>query len=121
MNENWLFIKTPDYYGKPEIIEFDQSVIKYFELESDGESLMKIANRNREENITEIEHKFINPNRIRFFRNGKIHKVLSETESITEDCVFENANGISHLNPFILLSILSISFSVSVALPPTCI
>ena len=91
MRENWLFIKTPDHYGNPEIIEFNDNIINHFNVEkSDGISLMKIATENRKEKLNEVEHKFINPNRIRFFRNGKIHKVLSETESITEDCIFEN-------------------------------
>ena len=91
MRENWLFIKTPDHYGNPEIIAFNDNIINHFNVEkSDGISLMKIANENRKEKLNEVEHKFINPNRIRFFRNGKIHKVLSETEFITEDCIFEN-------------------------------
>ena len=91
MRENWLFIKTPDHYGNPEIIAFNDNIINQFNVEkSDGISLMKIANENRKEKLNEVEHKFINPNRIRFFRNGKIHKVLSETEFITEDCIFEN-------------------------------
>ena len=91
MKENWLFIKTPDHYGKPEIIQFDKNVIDYFNVEkNDGISLITIINENRNEKLGETEYKFINQNRIRFFRNGKIYKVLSDEKSITEDCIFEN-------------------------------
>ena len=91
MKENWLFIKTPDHYGKPEIIQFDDNVIDYFTVEkNDGISSMKIVNENRNEKLSETEYKFINENRIRFFRNGKIYKVLSDEETITEDCIVED-------------------------------
>jgi polynucleotide 5'-kinase involved in rRNA processing len=91
MKENWLFIKTPDHYGKPEIIQFDENVIDYFNVEKkDGISLITIINENRNEKLSETEYKFINQNRIRFFRNGKIYKVFSDEKSITEDCIFEN-------------------------------
>ena len=91
MKENWLFIKTPDHYGNPKIIELENGIINYFDVEkNDGNTLLKIGIENRIEKLAEVEHKFINQNRIRFFRNGKIHKVLSEKEAITEDCIFEN-------------------------------
>ena len=91
MKENWLFIKTPDHYGKPEIIQFDDNAIDYFTVEkNDGISSMKIVNENRNEKLSETEYKFINENRIRFFRNGKIYKVLSDEETITEDCIVED-------------------------------
>ena len=91
MKENWLFIKTPDHYGNPEIIEFNDNIINHFRVEKNDENnLSKIETENRNEKLVEVEHKFINPNRIRFFRNGKIHKILSEKEAITEDCIFEN-------------------------------
>ena len=72
MRENWLFIKTPDQYGNPEIIEFDDNIINHFHVENTDGALTKIATENRKEKLNEVEHKFINPNRIRFFRNGKI-------------------------------------------------
>ena len=91
MKENWLFIKTPDHYGKPEIIEFDQNEIKHFWVEKGRDrSLVKIAEENTNEQISKVKLKRVNLNRIRFFRNGKIYKVLSDNESVTEDCVFEN-------------------------------
>lgn len=89
MKENWLFIKTPDHYGNSEIIQFDENIIDYFVVEK-VDKICLIKNENRNEKLSETEHKFINQNRIRFFRKGKIHKVLSDEKSITEDCIFEN-------------------------------
>ena len=91
MKENWLFIKTPDDYGSAEIIQFDDNTIYNFTVEkSDGVSLLKTVNENRNEKLSETEYKFVNQNRIRFFRNGKIHKVFSDEKTITEYCIFEN-------------------------------
>lgn len=89
MKENWLFIKTADHYGNSEIIQIDGDIIDYFVVEKIDEICL-IKNGNRNEKLSETEHKFINQNRIRFFRNGKIYKVLSDEKSITEDCIFEN-------------------------------
>lgn len=33
MKENWLFIKTPDHYERPKIIQFDSNKINYFKVE----------------------------------------------------------------------------------------
>lgn len=90
-NGNWLFIKTPDHYGKTDIIEFNGNEIKHFEVEKINDiSLVKIAQQNRTEKLTEIEHKFINPNRIRLFRKGIIHKVFGDEKFTNEDCIFED-------------------------------
>ncbi|MEA9414026.1 hypothetical protein [Flavobacterium sp. PL02] len=87
MKEYWLFIKTPDHYGNSEIIQIDEDIIDFFVVEKINDICL-IKNRN--EKLSETEHKFINQNRIRFFKKGKIHKILSDEESITEDCIFEN-------------------------------
>ena len=89
MKENWLFIKTPDHYGNSEIIQINEDIIDYFVVEKIDE-IRLINNGNRNEKLSETEHKFINQNRIRFFRNGKICKVLSDEKFITEDCIFED-------------------------------
>jgi len=89
MKENWLFIKTPDHYGNPQIIQLDEDIIDYFDVEKSDEICL-VKNENRNEKLSETEHKFINQNRIRFFRKGKIHRVLDDEKSITEDCIFEN-------------------------------
>jgi len=87
MKENWLFIKTPDYYGNAEIIQIDEDIIDYFVVEK-IDKICLIKNRN--EKLSETEHKFINQDRIRFFRNAKILQILSDEKSITEDCIAEN-------------------------------
>ncbi|PBJ06105.1 hypothetical protein [Flavobacterium sp. ACN6] len=89
MRENWLFIKTPDHYGKSEIIQIDEDIIYYFVVEK-TDKIGLIKNENRNENLSETEHKYINQNRIRLFKKGKIYKVLIDEKSVTEDCVFEN-------------------------------
>lgn len=91
MKENWLFIKTPDHYGNPKIIQVDGNIINHFSVKkSDGKDSLEITNEKRKEILNEVEHKSINPNRVRFYRNGKIYKAFSETESTTEDCIFED-------------------------------
>ena len=91
MKENWLYIKSPDCYGAPSVIQFNNNEINYFIIEKDNEdSLLKIKGENRSENLTETKHQLINPNRLRFFEKGKIYHSLSNEESITEDCIFEN-------------------------------
>jgi hypothetical protein len=91
MKENWLYIKTPDDYGKPEIIQFNENVIHYFNVDKNDEvSFLKMVSQNRNEKFSDTKYKFVNQNRIRFFRKGKIYKVLSDEESTTEDCIFEN-------------------------------
>ena len=89
MKENWLYIKTPDDYGKSEIIQIEEDIIQYFVVEKNDEICL-INSEYRNEKLSETEHKFINQNRIRFFRNGKIHKFYSDEEYTTEDCIFEN-------------------------------
>jgi hypothetical protein len=89
MKENWLFIKTADHYGNSEIIQIDGDIIDYFVVEKIDEICL-VKNGNRNEKLSETEHKFINQNRLRFFRNGKIYKVLSDEKSLTEDYTFEN-------------------------------
>lgn len=92
MKDNWLFIKTPDDYGRPNIVQIDHNNnITYFDLKKgEGISLTKTISKARSEKLTETKHTFINQNRIRLFRKGSICTVLSEEESITTDCIFEN-------------------------------
>jgi len=86
----WLFIKTASHYGRPDLIEFHNNTINHFGLEkNDSNSLNKIA-RNWIEKLTDLNIQFKNPNRIRILRKGKVYKVLSDNESITEDCIFED-------------------------------
>jgi len=97
-NGTWLYIKSSDYYGKNNIIEFSANDIKHFNIDgSEDFSLIKNVNANWTEKLSESEYEFINFNRIRFFKNGKRYRVLSNEESINEDWKFEN--DYEKLNP----------------------
>jgi len=86
----WLFIKTADHYGDPDIIEFNSNNINHFGLQkNDGISLNKIA-RNWIENLTDAKIQCKKTNRISIFRNGQIHKFFNDDKQITEDCIFED-------------------------------
>lgn len=86
----WLFIKTADHYGDPDIIEFNNKNINHFRLEkNDSNSVNKIA-LNWIENLTDANIQFKNPCRMTILRKGKVYKVLSDEESINEDCIFED-------------------------------
>ncbi|UNZ00366.1 hypothetical protein MQE36_08500 [Zhouia spongiae] len=88
LNGTWLKIKTGDDYCRPEFIEFNNDQIIHFELElKSGNELSKVRTEWIEK-LSESKYEFINDNRIRIFRMGKTHTVLSETESITEDTEF---------------------------------
>ena len=88
LNGTWLKIKTGDDYCRPEFIEFNNDQIIRFELElKSGNELSKVRTE-WSEKLSESKYEFVNDNRIRIFRMGKIHTVLSETESKTEDTEF---------------------------------
>lgn len=85
LNGTWLKIKTGDDYCQPEFIEFNNDQIIHFEVElKSGNELSKVQTE-WSEKFSELKYEFVNDNRIRIFRMGKTHTVLSETESITED------------------------------------
>lgn len=85
LNGTWLKIKTGDDYCQPEFIEFNNDQIIHFEVElKSGNELSKVQTE-WSEKFSELKYEFVNENRIRIFRMGKTHTVLSETESITED------------------------------------
>lgn len=86
----WLFIKTADHYGDPDIIEFYNNNINHFVLEkNDSNSVNKIAS-SWIENLSDANIQFKNPSRMIILRKGKVYKVLSDEESINEDCIFED-------------------------------
>ena len=88
LNGTWLKIKTGDDYCRPEFIEFNNDQIIHFELElKSGNELSKVRTECSEK-LSESKYQFVNDNRIRIFRMGKTHTVLSETESKTEDTEF---------------------------------
>ncbi|TCP22365.1 hypothetical protein EV195_11214 [Tenacibaculum skagerrakense] len=88
LNGTWLKIKTGDDYCRPEFIEFTNDQIIHFEIElKTGNELSKVRTE-WSEKLSESKFEFVNDNRIRIFRMGKTHTVLSETESKTEDTEF---------------------------------
>ncbi len=84
----WLMIKTGDDYCSPEFIEFSNDKVLHFELEKTNRSELSKKAINWSEKISESKYEIVNKNRIRIFRMGKTHTVISETESITEHTEF---------------------------------
>ncbi len=85
LNGTWLMVKTGDDYGPPEFIEFKNDQIIHFDLEKkSGDKLVKKTSEWNEK-LIESKYEFINDNRIRIYRMGKTHTVISEAESKIED------------------------------------
>ncbi len=88
LNGTWLMIKDGASYGKSMFIEFENDQILHYEISE------KSKNGNLEkklvysETFSGIKNKLVNENRIRLYRMGKTHIVISETESKTEDTEF---------------------------------
>ncbi|WP_405570516.1 hypothetical protein [Winogradskyella sp. Asnod2-B02-A] len=88
LNGTWLKIKTGAEYCRPEFIEFSNDQINHYELKlKSGNELSKVRTK-WDEKLSESKYELINDNRLRIFRMGKTHTVLSETESKTEDTEF---------------------------------
>ena len=82
-------IKTGDDYSEPELIEFNEKKVLHFGVRNKSNNGTLTKTKIWNENLSDVKIELVNANRIRFFREGKLHKVLSETESITEDTIFE--------------------------------
>jgi len=81
-------IKTGDHYCSPEFIEFENNQIIHFDLEKKAENKLSKKVNKWSEKLSESKYEFVNDNRIRIFRLGKTHKVISETKTITENTEF---------------------------------
>ena len=88
LDGTWLMIKSADNYSSPEFIEFHTNKIIHFELEKTSEDKISKKTSKWEENLSESKYEFVNDNRIRIYRMGKTHKVISKKESITRDIEF---------------------------------
>ena len=88
LNGTWLKIKTGSDYCQPEFIEFSNDQIIHFEVELKSKNELSKVRTEWSEKLSESKYEFVNDNRVRIFRMGKTHTVLSETESITEDTEF---------------------------------
>ena len=81
-------IKTGDHYCDPEFIEFENNQIIHFDLDKKAENKLSKKVNKWNEKLSESKYKFVNDNRIRIFRMGKTHTVISETKTITKNTEF---------------------------------
>ena len=81
-------IKDGASYGKPMFIEFENDQISHYEISEKSENATLEKNLIYSEKFSETKNEFVNENRIRLYRMGKTHTVISETESKTEDTEF---------------------------------
>ncbi len=81
-------IKDADTYCYPEFIEFKNDQIIFFQLAENSPSGLLIKEQNHTEKLSETKYKFVDENRIRIYRMGKILTVISDTESISEETEF---------------------------------
>ncbi|WP_298508939.1 hypothetical protein [uncultured Kordia sp.] len=81
----WLKIKKGDEYTQPSFIEFENDQIIHYDVEQKNADELSKQAKKWSEKLSESKYEFISEHRVRFFRKGKMHTVLSETASITED------------------------------------
>ncbi|PSG90907.1 hypothetical protein C7H52_06440 [Aurantibacter aestuarii] len=88
----WINASEMRPFRDLDIITFENDKINYSVLESTENELNLKEKKveNRSENLSDLKFEFINPSRIRFYRKGKKHTVINETESKTEDKIFEH-------------------------------
>ena len=88
----WINASEMRPFRDLDIITFENDKINYSVLESTENELNLKEKKveNRSENLSDLKFEFINPSRIRFYRKGKKHTVIKETESKTEDKIFEH-------------------------------
>lgn len=84
----WLMIKDGTTYVEPMFIEFENDKISHYEISEKSENGTLEKKLVYSEKISETKNEFVNENRIRLYRMGKTHTVISETESKTEDKEF---------------------------------
>lgn len=84
----WLMIKTGDNYCPPEFIEFKNDQILHFELEETNRNPLSKKVTSWSEKISESKYKIVSEDRIRIYRMGKTHTVISETKSRIVDTEF---------------------------------
>lgn len=88
----WINVSEMRPFRDLDIITFENDKINYSILESTENNLNLKEKKveNHSENLSDLKYEFINPDRIRFYRKGKKHTVINETESKTEDKIFEH-------------------------------
>lgn len=88
LSGTWLMIKDGNTYGKTMFVEFENDQILYYEISKKSENGTLEKKLVYCEKFSETKNKLVNENRIRLYRMGKTHTVISETESKTEDTEF---------------------------------
>ena len=87
----WLNTSETGQFPFVDFIVFDTKTIQHLTINDDKKELTyKASTRvNSIVNITEVNLKHINEDRIRFYKKGRKHTVLSETEYKDEETIFE--------------------------------
>ncbi|MGB5482801.1 MAG: hypothetical protein WBM91_17090 [Eudoraea sp.] len=88
LSGTWLMIKDGATYGKPMFIEFENDQILHYEISEQSTYGALEKKLVYSEKLSETKNKLVNEKRIRLYRMGKTHTVISETESKTEDTEF---------------------------------
>ncbi len=88
LNGTWLMIKDGNTYGKPMFVEFENNEILHYEISEQSTNGTLEKKLVYSEKLSETKNKLMNKNRIRLYRMGKTHTVISETKSKTEDTEF---------------------------------
>lgn len=88
----WINVSEMRPFRDLDMITFENDKVNYSVLQSteNEPNLKEKKVENHSENLSDLKFEFINPNRIRFYRKGKKHMVINETESKTEDKIFEH-------------------------------
>lgn len=88
----WIKVSEMRPFRDLDMITFENDKVNYSVLQSTENELNLKEKKveNHSENLSDLKFEFINPNRIRFYRKGKKHTVINETESKTEDKIFEH-------------------------------
>ena len=88
LSGTWLMIKDGHTYADPMFIEFENDEISHYEISKKSENGILEKKLVYSEKFSVTKNEFVNENRIRLYRMGKTHTVISETESKTEDTEF---------------------------------
>ena len=88
LSGTWLMIKDGSTYVETMFVKFENDQILYYGISGKSENGTLEKKLVYSEKFSETKNKLLNKNRIRLYRMGKTHTVISETESKTEDTEF---------------------------------
>lgn len=81
-------IKDGATYGKPMFVEFENDQILHYEISEQSTNGTLEKKLVCSEKLSKTKNELVNEKRIRLYRMGKTHTVISETKSKTEDTEF---------------------------------